>query len=182
MFTLNRLKTLVAPLALVAAMVITPAVAEAGEIATINVQKILAESSAAKSAKKQIDTKREQYQKELKDLETRLQKEEKALMEQKSLLAPDALAKKQQEFAAEVGKAQQEVQKKRERLGEAYNSAVSDIQKAVIKIVEKLAKERNFKMVVPTNNVVYATSDLDITNDVLVQLDKDLQKVTISFE
>lgn len=153
----------------------------ANDIATINIQAILRESAAAKSAKKQIDAKRDTYQAELKKIEDKLRKEDQALAEQRSLLSPEALEQKAREFRTQVTEAQKDVQEKRERLGEAYNKAVGDIQEAVMKIVEKMAAEKGFKVVIPTNNLVYATSELDITKPVLTQLDKNLPKVSIDF-
>lgn len=177
----HSIKTFIAPLCIAMAVALSPLAAAAQDIVTINIQTILSESAAAKSAKTQIDSKRTQYQDELKKIEEKLRKEDQALSEQRSLLSPEALEQKRREFAKQVTEAQQNVQEKRERLGEAYNDAVGDIQEAVMKIVADLAKKRGFKVVIPTNNLVYATSDLDITKDVLDQLNKDLPKVNIKF-
>lgn len=182
MRTVDMMKKFAAPLCLVAALVLAPVSALAQDIVTINIQSILSDSAAAKSAKAQIDTKRNQYQGELKKIEDKLRKEDQSLAEQRSLLSPEALEQKKREFAQEVTKAQKEVQEKRERLGEAYNDAVGDIQESVMKIVADMAKERGFKVVIPTNNLVYATPELDITKDVLAQLNKDLPKVSIDFD
>lgn len=182
MRTVRIIKTFIAPLCLVGALALAPVSAFAAEIVTINIQSILADSSAAKDAKSQIDAKRNQYQNELKKIEEKLRKEDQTLAEQRSLLSPEALEGKKREFAQQVTNAQKEVQEKRERLGEAYNDAVGDIQGAVMKIVADMAKQRGFKVVIPTNNLVYATPDLDITQEVLTQLNKDLPKVSISFQ
>jgi outer membrane protein len=182
MRTVQTFKTLLAPLCLMAALVLAPVAASAAdEIATINIQSILRDSAAAKSAKSIIDSKRDQYQAELKKIEDQLRKDDQSLAEKRSILSPEALEQEKRKFVQQVTDAQKDVQEKRERLGEAYNEAVGDIQEAVMKIVESMAKERGFKVVVPTNNLVYATSDLDITKDVLAQLDKDLPKVDIKF-
>lgn len=175
------IKTFIAPLCLVATVALSPASALAADIVTINIQSILSESAAAKSAKSQLDSKRNQYQSELKKIEDKLRKEDQTLAEQRSLLAPEALEQKKREFAQQVTAAQKDVQEKREKLGEAYNEAVGDIQDAVMKIVADMAKQRGFKVVIPTNNLVYATPDLDITQEVLAQLNKDLPKATIDF-
>lgn len=181
MRTVRIIQKFAAPLCVAAALVLSPVAAFAQEIVTINIQSILSDSAAAKSAKSQIDSKRNQYQNELKKIEDKLRKEDQTLSEQRSLLSPEALEQKKREFAKQVTEAQQDVQEKRERLGEAYNDAVGDIQDAVMKIVADMAKARGFKVVIPTNNLVYATPDLDITQDVLNQLNKDLPKVSINF-
>lgn len=182
MSIIRSFTSIAAPLCLAFALAVAPAAAFAQEIVTINIQSILGDSAAAKSAKTQIDSKRKQYQDELKKIEDKLRKEDQTLAEQRSLLSPDALEKKKREFAQQVTEAQKEVQEKRERLGEAYNDAVGDIQEAVMKIVADMAKQRGFKVVIPTNNLVYATPDLDITQEVLTQLNKDLPSVSIDFK
>ncbi|MCH2546343.1 MAG: OmpH family outer membrane protein [Alphaproteobacteria bacterium] len=181
MRSLQAFKTLIAPLCMAAALVLTPVAAFAQEIVTINIQSILRDSAAAKSAKTLIDNKRNQYQGELKTIEDKLRKEDKSLSEKRSILSPEALEQEKRKFAEQVTNAQKDVQDKRERLGEAYNEAVGEIQEAVMKIVGDMAKARGFKIVIPTNNLVYATPELDITQDVLSQLDKDLPRVDIKF-
>lgn len=181
MSMLQSARTLLAPLCVAATLTLAPVAAWAQDIVTINIQTILRDSAAAKSAKTQIDSKRGQYQSELKKIEEKLRKEDQSLAEKRSILSPEALEQEKRKFAQQVTEAQKDVQEKRERLGEAYNEAVGEIQESVMKIVEKMAKDRGFKVVIPTNNLVYATSDLDITKEVLTQLDKDLPKVDIKF-
>lgn len=183
MRTVNSFKIASLSLAMLAAVLLTPAaaLADATGIATINIQAILSNSAAAKSAKQQIDAKRDEYQNELKKIEDTLRKEEQAIAEQRSLLSPEALEQKANEFRTKLTNAQKNVQEKRERLGDANNQALGSIQDAVLKIVEGLVKSKGIKVVIPTNNLLYATPDLDITKEVLAQLDKDLPSVKVNF-
>jgi outer membrane protein len=153
----------------------------ANQIATINIQSILTNSAAAKSAKSQIEAKRNEYQNELKKIEDSLRKEEQAIKEQRSLLSPEALDQKSKEFSTKMNNAQQTQLDKRNRLAEANNQALGSIQDAVLKIVEGMVKNKGIKVVIPTNNLLYATPDLDITKEVLAQLDKDLPTVKVNF-
>lgn len=178
---LQSIKSFAVPFCLATLVAFSPVAAVAQEIVTINIQSILRDSAAAKSAKTVIDNKRNQYQAELKKIEDQLRQQDQSLAEKRSILSPEALEQEKRKFVQQVTEAQKEVQDKRERLGEAYNDAVGDIQEAVMRIVERMAKERGFKVVIPTNNLVYATPELDITRDVLAQLDRDLPKVDIKF-
>lgn len=183
---LTRFRTLtlaaVVTVGLIAASLPTASfAADSATIATINIQVILRDSAAAKSTKAQIEAKRTQYQGELKKMEEKLHKDEQALSEQKSLLSPEALEQKRNEFIKQVGAARKELEEKRMRLDGAYAKALGDIQEAVVKIVEKMAAERGYQLVVPTSQLLYAVPSLDITKEVLTQLDKDLSKVAIDF-
>lgn len=179
--TVKSLLCLVSLLAAFAVVSLKPAPAMAQEFATINIQAILRDSAAAKSTKAQIDAKREQYQGELRKIEDKLQKEDQALAEQRSLLSPEALKEKQKEFSAKITEAQKELQEKRLRLDAAYGKALNDIQEAVLEIVEEMAAEKGYQIVMPTSQLLYAVPSLDITQTVLAQLDKDLPKVEIDF-
>lgn len=180
MHTFPALKRLLFVAPVLAALAL-PAPALAGDIATVNIQTILKDSAAAKSTRTQIDAKRDQYQAELKKIEENLRKEDQALAEQRSLLAPDALEQKRQEFRDKVTNAQKDVQEKKLRLDVAYGKALGEIQEQVSKIVSSMAKEKGVIVVIPTSQLVYATPDLDITAPVLAQLDKNLSSVKIDF-
>ncbi|MGB1540316.1 MAG: OmpH family outer membrane protein [Rickettsiales bacterium] len=168
--------------AVMAALLLGPTISFAADnIATINIQTILRDSAAAKSTKTQIESKRDQYQNELKKIEDNLRNEDQKLAEQRSLLSPEALDQKRREFRDKVTEAQKEVQEKKLRLDAAYAKALDDIQASVLKIVEKMAKEKGFDVVVPTSQLLYAKAGMDITDAVLKQLDKDLPKVKVDF-
>lgn len=182
MYTSLKLATL--SLAMLAAVALSPVAAlaqTANQIATINIQAILSDSAAAKSAKSQIDAKRNEYQSELKKLSETIRKEEQGIREQASLLSPEALEQKKKDFVTKANDAQKSQIDKTERLAAANNQALGTIQDAVSKIVQNIVKAKGLKVVIPSNNLLYATPDLDITKEVLTQLDKDLPSVKVNF-
>ena len=67
--TSTKMLSLLALAAMLVCLFPQPSFAATGKIATINIQSILKDSAAAKSTKKQIDSKRTQYQNELKKIE-----------------------------------------------------------------------------------------------------------------
>lgn len=184
MRTVTSLKSAALSVAMLVALVATPVAAlaqSAGQIATINIQAILSDSAAAKSAKSQIEGKQKEYEGELKRLSETLRKEEQAIKEQLSLLSPDAAEAKKKEFLTKMGDAQKSQVDKTKRLEAAHADALGKIQDGVMKIVQGIAQSRGVKVVIPTNSLLYATPDLDITKEVLAQLDKDLPSVKINF-
>jgi len=184
MRTITSLKLASLSLAMLVAVAAAPVAAlaqTANQIATINIQAILTESAAAKSAKSQIEGKRNEYQNELKKLSESIRKEEQGIKEQASLLSPEALEQKKKDFVAKANEAQKSQIDKTERLAAANNQALGTIQDSVNKIVQNIVKAKGVKVVIPTNNLLYATPDLDITKEVLAQLDKDLPTVKVNF-
>lgn len=154
----------------------------ADNIAFVNVQEIMRESTAARSAKEQIEAKTKTIQSEMGKKEDELQKEDQDLGKQKSVLSPDMFEKKVKEFRARATAAQKEAQARRLELDNATQSSLTEIQKAVFNIVKKMAEERGYNVVLPTSELLYADEKLDITKEVLSKLNVALPKVTVKFK
>jgi outer membrane protein len=169
-------------LSLIAAAALTASQAAADTLAVINYQQILHDSSAGKSAKDQLEAKQKVFQNEMSKKEDELNKEQEKLFQQRAVLSQEAFEKKAKEFRLKTNAAQKEVQEKKGALDNALFSATNEIQKTVIDIVGKMAKERNYTLVVPTSQLLYADPKLDITADVLKQLNATMPSITLSFK
>ncbi|MDE3015961.1 MAG: OmpH family outer membrane protein [Pseudomonadota bacterium] len=172
---------------LAAALLLLPATARADgdQIATVNIQQIMKDSTAAQAIREQLDRKQKTFQAEISKKESDLQKQDQDLGKQRSVLSKDAFEKKVSAFRAKVTDAQKEVQSKKALLDNASARAWGEVQKAVTDIVADLAKERNFTVVIasatPTSEILYADSKLDITDEVLKRLNKKLPKFNVTF-
>jgi Skp family chaperone for outer membrane proteins len=155
---------------------------EAATIATVNYQLLMSSSTAAKSAHEQIETKMKSMQSEIGKKDETFQKEHQDLEKQRSVLSKDAFEQKKRGFTDKVTSAQKEVQSKRAMLDGASERAGNEIQKAITDIIAEMAKEKGFAVALPTSQILYADSKLDITNEVLEKLNKKLPKVDVKFE
>lgn len=169
-------------LSLITAGALVTTQASAETIAVINYQQILHDSNAGKSVKEQLDSKQHAFQTEMSKKEEALNKEQEALAQQRAVLSPDAFEKKAKDFRAKTTAAQKDVQAKRAALDNALFTATNEIQKTVLDIVGKISKEKGYSLVLPTSQLLYADPKLDITNDVLTQLNSTLPKVNVSFK
>lgn len=168
-------------LTLLAVACALPLSAEAGGIAVLNIQQIMQQSSAAKSVKAVLESQQKSFQAEMVSKEQSLQAKEKELAGQRSVLAPEEFEKKVKEFRTQATSAQREVQTKKARLDKAFAEALAEIQKTVVTIVSEQAKEKSYDAVMPTSQLLYASPTLDITQDVLAQLNQRLPKVQVNF-
>lgn len=160
--------------------------AEGGlSIAVVDVEKILVESKAAQSVKKQIDEKRndflsdvEKTEKGLRDQQQEIQKAASALPKEELSTNKD-LAEKAKKFdekrAAEKGR----LQTKKEKLDEAYSVAMGKLTKAIYDVCQTIADERKFDLVITRQNIIVGNKSLDITADVLTQLDQKLPTLAL---
>lgn len=182
------MKNKLSALALAAVLFILPlqGKAESAEIGDkvgiVDIQKIMRDSLAAKNLHTQIEKKKTDFETEIKKQEDELQKTDKDLADQRNVLSAEALDKKRSEFKDRITKVQHNVQTRKAQLEEAYNHALSDIQASVLKITADLAKEKNLALVIPSSQILYAQDKMNISDEVLKRLDKDMPKVAFTID
>lgn len=158
-----------------------PAAAAGLKIAIIDDQKLLAESKAAKSIEAQLVKKQESYQKDFTSLEKKLHDEEASLLSSKDKMKPDEFDKKRVAFQNEVANAQKLAQQRRNDLQQAGNEGLSKLRAQITKIVTGMAEKSGYDLVLTRQNVVLGDKSMDITDEVLAELDKTLTDVPLSF-
>lgn len=159
----------------------TAAQADDIKVAVVNVQKILAESSAAKDLQTQLEKQRDQYQAQIKTQEEKLKKEEAELVKQKGVLTKEAFEQKQKDFVNQINTVRKDVQDKRVKLDTAYKQALSTINQTMQGIINDLAEEKDFNLAFPASGLIYAPKEFDITDEVLKRLNSKLPKVALKF-
>lgn len=147
--------------------------------AVIDYQRILKEAKAAQSIGRQIESRRKTFQDEISQEEQRLRQADQAFAKQRSLLAPEALAEKRREFEQEVAEVQQMVQERRRILDRASALALNEVDRSLIEIVTGIAKERGITLVLQRSQVLFFANAIDLTEEVLAELDRRLPDVTV---
>lgn len=175
-------KLYVLTLAMAVAFVPAAFAADASKVAVVNIQKVMKDSTAAKSVREQLEGKQKAYQTEITKKEEELKKEDEELGKQRSVLAKDAFEKKAQAFRKKATDMQKEVQSKKAMLDSGFERALTDIQQATTGIIADLAKEKGFTMAIPTSQILYADPAMDISDDVLERLNKKLPDLKVKFE
>lgn len=163
-------------------LALSPFTAQAIEgVAMVNIQKIMRESSAAKSIKQKLEAQQKSFHDEMAAKEKKLQKDERALAQQRSVLAPEEFEKRVKSFRKTAAEAQREVQKKKVKLDNAFAEALTKVQQKITTIVGTVAKAKSLDMVVFASAVVYAKPTMDITAEVLTELNKQMPSVKVNF-
>ena len=167
-----------------AALMLMPvaAKAEGGPIATVNIQQIMKDSTAAQDVRDQLEKKQKAFQDQISKKEDELQKENQKLGHEQSVLSKPAFEKKAEAFRKKATDAQKEVQSKKALLDSAFERSIGQIQKSVTDIIGDMAKEKGFTVAIPTSQILYADPKLDITDEVLKRLNEKLPKLKVSFD
>ena len=151
----------------------TPARA-AESIAIVDVQKVVNESIIGKAAKSNLEREMQKAKVKLSNLQAEFDKQKGELEKQAAVISKaaledrrDALAKKQQE----VQRAYQDAQ---EQLAKVNDREIRKVVDEINKVVKELADDRNYEFVFERDRqaIVYSSSRIDITQEVIKLLDK----------
>ncbi|NKD76339.1 OmpH family outer membrane protein [Haematospirillum sp. H1815] len=142
-------------------------------------QKIMAESSAARMVFADRDRYQEVYQGETAKQEKKLRAEDESLLKLRATLSPEELARRQRAFQGRVTRFQKQVQAKRAALERSFATAIAEVQSALIKIVHGVAQEKGMGVVFYRSQVFLFDPRVDITDEVLERLNRDLPHLSM---
>lgn len=153
--------------------------ANATTIATINLDEVVKNSTAMTKANKTLENRKLKVEKELKVEEKALSDEKTTLESQVKTLSQEVAQEKILAFQQKVLEFQKKVKEKEAELQKTYMNVVIEITNNVKEIVAEMKQEKeyNFDVVMPVATLVYTSSDLDISSEVLKRLNKKLKEV-----
>jgi len=156
-----------------------PAMAE-GKMAVVDVQLLMGKSKAGNSIETQVNKQRDSFKAEFAKLEKELGDLQKGLekIDQKS----DDFAKKRGELEKRMMDANRLVQQRRQALDQAAARAVGELEVEIVKAVGEIAKKDGYGLVVRTQSVIVAETEMDITEKVLAALDKKVSTIKVVVE
>jgi Skp family chaperone for outer membrane proteins len=149
------------------------------KIAVLDLNLLLQESKAAESINSKIEEKRASFQQEIQKFENQLRSlEEKLVKEQKQSPAQDFEAKRN-DFEKKVAEVQQKVSQRRTQLAKAFEEAMIILQKKIMELVVKIAEREKYALIVPRSTVIFRQDNLEITEEVMTLLNKELPDVQV---
>jgi len=153
----------------------------AAVVGIVDLQIILRESSAAKSVREQVDRQRNTYQPEIQKRETELRNAQQQLEQQAPVLSPEALNTRRQAFQQQAVDAQRFVDSRLRQLEEAFNESMKQVEAATAQVLAEIAQARGINLVVPRQGVFLSANELDITSEVLQQVERKISRVQVQF-
>lgn len=149
-------------------------------LAVLDVGVILRDALAVKDIHAQITKYGTKFEAEIEKERNQIRNANQELARQRTILSPDAFAEKRRQFEQRVVDVQQLVQERQRQLDTSRNEAMSKVNDAYIKIVAQVAADRKLAVILRKDQTAFATKVLDVTDDVLSRLNKDLPKVAVS--
>lgn len=156
--------------------------ADISKIAVIDLEYIYQNSLAAKSVKTQIEAKSAVYQAEINKKEIDLNSKNKELVKQQHILTSEAFEEKLRVFNNQVSEVQRELETKNYSLNQASDEATAKIQEKINQIVAKFAQKQAVDLVVQASQMVYYNPNLEITAEVLKELNSSLTDLAVKID
>jgi len=157
---------------------------QAPKIAVVDLAYLVAESKAGKSIRSQLDAKRKAYEGEIKKKEEALNKEAADIKSQSQAgkLSKEELGKRIKALEEKSRSATIEVQKRRMSFEKAYGTALEKLREEVVKIVAAIASKQSINLVLNRQEVVLVDEKMDITKNVVSQLDAKVTSIPVDIK
>ena len=148
-------------------------------IGIIDINKVLTESKAAVDATKQIEKIQKKSETDQKKEDDLIIEEREKLIEQQSIMAPEAFEVKVADFDKKVQSYQIERQEKLRKLDQMVQAARAKILEEVKPIINDYASELGITVILEKNAVILSADDMDMTDAVIKILNKNLPKIKV---
>ncbi|WP_339048438.1 OmpH family outer membrane protein [Candidatus Mesenet endosymbiont of Phosphuga atrata] len=152
------------------------------KFAIVDRDKIISESLAFQSIKKQVDSEQATLQEDSSKQEEELHKIKQEISKQQDILSEEAFSQKMREFNESVLKVQQDLSQKNMELRESYIATVKEVLSEVKNIASNIAGEENIGLVLfisKEEQVFYARNEVDISDKAIKILNKKMPSIDI---
>ena len=143
---------------------------------------ILRAADANKKVRELLDTQRQKFQDEFSVVEAELQQTERDLMSKRELLSVDEYDKQIKAFQQRVTQLQQDIQRKRQAIDNAYQKAQSDIRSEALSIIAEIARDMKLDLVLNRDSSLIFLPHLNISDEVLTRLNERTKNARIEIE
>ena len=151
-------------------------------IGVLDLNRVLLDAKAAKGAAEEIDKIAKDIEKELIESDEKMIKEQNKLVEAQSIMAPEAFELKRKEYEEKVQNYNIERQNKLisvEKLVEVSRNEILDKLKPIL---EKMSETKGITVILEKGTVLLNAETMDITDEVIKALNKELPKIEVSLE
>jgi outer membrane protein len=158
-------------IAVAAAALAAPMLAQTApaRVAVIDVQRVLANSAAGKTASERLKKMQEERMAKAKQMDDEMQKLDADINNKKLSLSEDKLAEMQKQLSDRKIAAQRYAQDAEREMGEARDRALMELEGKIKPVIDSLGKEMGLAAIFNKfeSGLVYASEAIDITDSVI---------------
>ncbi len=157
----------------------TAAKVPAPVIAVLDTEKVFRESKAGANAIKTIRGRAKDFEKQIYAERDQLKVKEDELIRQKSVLARDELQRRGLELQRQKSSLRLKAESMRANLNRGMEAAKVKLTREIRRILPDIQKSRGITIVIDRQRVLTFNQDLDITDAVILELDKNVTKIDL---
>lgn len=149
-------------------------------ILVVDMQEVRQRSTAVQDVRRQIQERRETYERELTELERELQQDQRDLLEQRSVMSGEDYNAAVRDLEARLNEARRAMRETKTDLDRLYSRGMLEVDRAIVAVAEELAVERRARLVLPKSGVLLVRNELDVTEEVIGRLNRRLPSLDIA--
>lgn len=153
-------------------------------IGVIDFQRVVRQSKAGKSVRRQIDERQAGFQKEVKNIQQELERARAELSERPANMTDAEFEKKRQKMRRRVADLQSLAQQRKRELDAIFNAGMRKVDLALVEVLKKLAEEQGINLILNAGRgrglVLFAENRIVITEEALRRLDVQLPYVELT--
>tara|TARA_B100000686_G_scaffold273341_1_gene290939 strand:- start:1039 stop:1629 length:591 start_codon:yes stop_codon:yes gene_type:complete len=149
-------------------------------IGVVDRQKIMQESLAGESVRKEFEAMEQAYREQISARENQLRAQQEELGRQRGILTPEAYSERENEFAALVEGLQRDVAGINKQLDAMLQYGMRQIDMQTIQIIAEMAEAKGYTLVLDKTQLLMVNTDYEFSQEVLTVLNSRLPKVEIT--
>lgn len=146
-------------------------------IVVIDTQQVYREAIAMKGLQQQLDLQRSTYLDQLRNEEKAIREADQELAKQRGALAADVFADKRRKLEERMVTAQRDLQERKRELDRRFSRGMARLQSVLVQIAQEIAQGRKADLVIEKSAVVLVRPELEITREVLSELNRRLPEI-----
>ena len=154
--------------------------AEEQKIVYLNVDKIMQQSIAGKSIKKQLENLYNKNMEKFKKNDEILKNKEKKLIAQKNILSQEDFQKELTSLRKEIINFQKEQVKARDNINKLRIGATNKLISQLSPILQEYAKNNSVSLILQKKNIVMGKKEIEITDEILEITNKEIKDIKIN--
>ena len=154
--------------------------AEEQKIVYLNVDKIMQQSIAGKSIKKQLENLYNKNLEKFKINDDLLKNKEKKLIAQKNILSQEDFQKELSSLRKEIINFQKEQVKARDDINKLRIGATNKLISQLSPILQEYAKKNSVSLILQKKNIIMGKKEIEITDEILEITNKEIKNIKIN--
>lgn len=150
--------------------------ANVAKIGVIDLQKILATSTSGKAIQAQLKSQKDKMESDLKKKGSEIEKISKRLERESMVMSKEMREEKEREQRIKINDFKTLQKKFRSDLQKLEGRLMNQLQKDIKGLVDAIGKKKGYLLIINKYNVVYSPDSIDITNDLIKQLNAKTAK------